>query len=121
MNAQRHRICRSFAVVFFLILPVLAAACSYNRPLRLTYIANEGFMVEVGGTKILIDAFFGGLQGDWADQPDETTAGKLARAEPPFDDVDLIAISHRHSDHFSEQMVIQHLLSNPSVKVLWTT
>jgi len=106
------------SVLALVSLFVLASHAFSQDTAEVTYIANEGFMVEVGEKKILLDALFGGLQGDWADQPDEATAHKLVNGQPPFDDVDLVTVSHKHVDHFDEQMVIQHILSNPRVRIL---
>jgi L-ascorbate metabolism protein UlaG (beta-lactamase superfamily) len=42
----------------------------------------------------------------------------MESAAPPFDQVDLIAITHKHIDHFSEGVVIKHLINNPAGRVL---
>jgi L-ascorbate metabolism protein UlaG (beta-lactamase superfamily) len=83
-----------------------------------TYVANQGFLVEMGETKILFDGLFGGIDGDWCVQPDAVTSSKLVEAESPFDDIDLITISHKHVDHFNEQMTVEHILNNPRGKIL---
>ena len=41
---------------------------------------------------------------DWCDSPSENTIESLCKATPPFDDVDIIAITHSHTDHFSESI-----------------
>ena len=73
---MKHRILGPTFVFLFLF----ASHAHSQNTVEVTYIANEGFMVEIGETKILLDALFGGLQGDWADQPDEAAAHKLVTA-----------------------------------------
>lgn len=80
---------------------------------KITYISNEGFLIEVEGKKILIDALFGTIEGNWCDSPSENTVELMNNSEYPFDNVDIIVITHNHQDHFNESIVVNHLLSNP--------
>ncbi len=97
---------------FFLILPVLAVACSPNRPLRLTYIANEGVMVATGSHRILIDALFDVPNPVYAAPPPELLE-KMISGEAPFEDIDLCLVTHNHPDHFRASVVERFLLGNP--------
>ena len=112
MNAQGHRIRRSLAVEFFLILPVLAVACSPNRSLQLTYIANEGVMVATGSHRILIDALFDAPNPVYAAPPPELLE-EMIGGEAPFEDIDLCLVTHNHPDHFRAWVVERFLLGNP--------
>ncbi|MDD4492248.1 MAG: MBL fold metallo-hydrolase [Bacteroidales bacterium] len=85
---------------------------------KITYIANEGFLIKADDKKILIDALFGGFDGNWCDKPNDDTKSKLERAVSPFDNVDIIAISHKHQDHFNPEMVIKHIINNPKCIVV---
>jgi L-ascorbate metabolism protein UlaG (beta-lactamase superfamily) len=38
---------------------------------------------------------------------------RAANASPPFDGVDLIIATHSHSDHFSAELVRDHMMANP--------
>ena len=40
----------------------------------ITYIANDGFLIETNNSKVLIDALFGGINGNWCDQPDDSVS-----------------------------------------------
>jgi len=85
---------------------------------KVTYIANEGFLIETRGGKILCDALFGGFAGTWCDQPTPETLDRLRNAEPPFQDIDVITVSHPHTDHFNPEILVAHVLHNPKVRVL---
>jgi L-ascorbate metabolism protein UlaG (beta-lactamase superfamily) len=84
---------------------------------KVTYVANEGFLIETQGGKILCDALFGGFEGNWCDQPTPETLDRLKNAEPPFQDIDVITVSHPHTDHFNPEILIAHVLHNPEVRV----
>ena len=72
---------------------------------------NSGFMIEAGGKKVLIDAFFGEF-GNYS--LPEYELDTLLNAKPPFDNVNLVLASHDHSDHFSAERVSQFLENSPS-------
>lgn len=78
--------------------------------LRVTYIGNAGFMITSGDKKILIDALFRGFESEYA-LPDDIQ-NKLALAQPPFDNVNLILVTHNHRDHSNRSLVLQHLENN---------
>jgi len=99
------------AIVFILILT--PSMIYPQRECKITYISNEGFLIEAEGGKILIDALFGKIDEDWCDSPSENTMELMENSENPFNDVDIIAITHNHRDHFNESIVVKHLLSNP--------
>ncbi len=105
--------------VFLILLLILVCGEAFpQKSATVSYIANEGFMVEVNGKKILFDGLFGGFKANWCDVPSPETKEKLEYAEPPFNNIDLIFISHNHSDHFNKEMVINHLSKNPKCIVL---
>jgi L-ascorbate metabolism protein UlaG (beta-lactamase superfamily) len=87
--------------------------------LEVTYIANEGFLLEGGGKKVLIDALLDeGIPG-YAGTPDSMRPA-LERAEPPFDGVDLILATHHHADHFGPRAVSRHLQANAGARFVST-
>ena len=101
-------------------LTVLTCGCSSARVspetavvLDVTYVANEGFLIESGPRKVLVDALFGGEELDWCQVPDAGTLDRLAGARPPFDGVRLVLVTHDHVDHFEPGLVLEHLESNP--------
>jgi L-ascorbate metabolism protein UlaG (beta-lactamase superfamily) len=75
------------------------------------YVANEGFLVKASNRKILVDALFGRFESDWCDVPSGPVIEKMEKGIEPFDQIDLILISHAHVDHFNAEIVSKHLES----------
>ncbi len=67
-------------------------------------------MINIGDKKILIDALFNGFQDNY--NLPQKIQDKLTLAQAPFDDVDLILVTHAHGDHVNPDMVQQHLKNN---------
>ncbi len=94
------------------------AAKAAEPAAKVTYVANEGFLLEIDGKKILVDALFHGDDIDWCHAPAPDTVRRMEKAEAPFDGVDLILITHRHVDHFTPELVLAHLASHPGAVVV---
>ena len=78
---------------------------------RITYVGNEGFLIEVAGRKVLIDALYrSGVPGYVAHPPERRR--QLERADAPFDNVDVVLATHYHADHFDPMAVGSHLVNN---------
>ena len=82
------------------------------KNVEVTYIANEGFLIKVGDKKILIDALFGDKDYGFCDIPTEATMNSILKNKNHFKNIDLIAATHAHVDHFYPPFVIQHLMNN---------
>jgi len=80
--------------------------------LEITYIANCGFLLKSGNKKILVDALFGDFESDWCVTPPGKIIEKMETSTEPFDQIDVILISHAHVDHFNKEIVLKHLVSN---------
>lgn len=81
-------------------------------PCTVTYIANEGFLITTKNKKILVDALFGGIRGNWCDQPGDSVAGLMLNDLDPFDNIDVVLVTHRHADHFKAEMTLDFLKNN---------
>jgi L-ascorbate metabolism protein UlaG (beta-lactamase superfamily) len=80
-------------------------------PLALRYVANAGVLLTTGGVRFLIDApVREGIPPYATGSRDERE--RLERAQPPYDRVDAILVTHWHEDHFSAGAVAAHLSSN---------
>ena len=85
--------------------------------ISVTYIANEGFLVENGGKKVLMDALFDSGYGLFLTPPSDVLR-QLTEARGPFADVDLLLITHQHDDHFNPKLVIAHMRNNPRCRLI---
>jgi L-ascorbate metabolism protein UlaG (beta-lactamase superfamily) len=87
-------------------------APSSPLPITVTYIANEGFLIEAAGKKVLIDALFDGGQPDYM-VPSPELLGQIETGKGPFAAVDLILATHVHGDHFSPAIILRYLRAHP--------
>lgn len=110
------------AIVPFVLVPALAApapAQDTSAGLTVTYVANEGFLIASGDTKILVDALFAGGIDPYRTLDDERRARMLA-GRPPFDGVDLVLVTHEHADHFDAETAISFLSSRDDAILITT-
>jgi len=77
---------------------------------RVTFIDNAGFLITVGDKKILIDALFD--TNNQNTTPPQEVLQRAVNGEPPFDQIDLVIATHSHADHFSADLVREHLRNN---------
>ncbi len=87
-------------------------AASTGRALNVTLIANDGFLLELGGKKVLIDALFDEGYGRFMTPPKDLLA-RMTEAREQFSDIDLLLVTHDHGDHFNPKHVMAHLRNNP--------
>jgi L-ascorbate metabolism protein UlaG (beta-lactamase superfamily) len=80
------------------------------------HVQNDGYLISAGGVKILIDGLF--ILDRNPPGPERLTA--MREALPPFNDLDLILITHDHNDHFEPDLVGEHLLHDPEAMVVTT-
>lgn len=98
---------------------IIAQSSIYSQnDCKITYVSNEGFLIETNSKKVLIDGLFNKIDGNWCDSPSESLLDSLKNSIPPFDNIDLIAITHNHIDHFNENVVVNHLLSSKKALVI---
>jgi len=89
-----------------------------ERNIEITYIANEGFLINVGDKSILIDAIFGDKEYGFCDIPDSIQISSMIEAREPYTNIDLIAVTHNHIDHFYAPFVSDHLANNMKGKFI---
>lgn len=101
------------AIIILLLLSyITVSSFAQQKEVEVTYVGNSGFLLNIGDKKILIDALFKGFAGDYI--LPEQVQEKLNNAQAPFDDVDLVLVTHAHGDHISADMVLQHMKNNPN-------
>ena len=99
------------------------AGCSpsnQKHTLEVTYIANEGYMIAMGDTKVLIDAL---PKSRYYTNPSDTLAAKVMDGIPPFDKIEYALVTHNHPDHFNAEMTSRFLLHHPAAQLVasWET
>jgi len=82
-----------------------------QEPLVLAYVANMGVLISSGNSKVMIDCLFGVLSK--ARFPGPVTLDSMMSGIPPYDDVDLVLVTHRDPDHFDSAVVMQYMLARP--------
>ena len=105
------------------IIVVLSIGCQplmATRGLKITHIANEGFLLDGGDKKVIIDGIFGPKELGFCDTPPANMVEKLKKAQAPFDRVDLILITHAHVDHVDASLVNQFLEHNTTCHLVGT-
>lgn len=84
-----------------------------------SYIANAGVLVNMGGKKILIDALCQSETPLYKSTP-ENVYQSILKQEPPFDGIDFLLVTHHHSDHFNRDMVVSFLESSKKTAFIST-
>jgi L-ascorbate metabolism protein UlaG (beta-lactamase superfamily) len=102
-----------FLLTAFLAWPppvVLAAG-----EVEIRYLANAGFLIAAGDTKVLVDALYGdGIAGYPVVPP--SLRRRVEAGEQELAGVDLVLASHRHGDHFDAHAVARHLGANQDAR-----
>lgn len=80
------------------------------------YLANAGVLIVSGETKIVFDPLFRNDFGTYRLLPEDMERALFA-AEPPFDGIDAVLISHYHEDHFSPGDIIRLLWERPEIEL----
>lgn len=81
------------------------------------YLANAGVMVMDAGKKVLFDPFFHQDYGTYQLVPKDMHKAMMA-GEPPYDNVDMLIISHAHGDHFSGADVVAYLRKHQQTRLV---
>ena len=103
---------QSMRLIFITLLATLAAGNAIAS--EVMYLANEGLLVRSANSKVLFDPIFRNNYNNYQLVPAEIEA-KMFAAEPPFDDVSAVFVSHAHGDHFSASDMLRYLRRNSGV------
>lgn len=96
-----------------LALLCLLPAAAAGQSLRVTYLANEGVMLETPSGRVLIDALFGdGLES--YQNLAQPMRDSLESASGAFGGRAVTLATHLHRDHFDATATLRYLTSNPS-------
>ena len=89
-----------------------AALAPIPADFEVRYLANEGFLLEAGGRRVLIDGLFGAGIGGYPAVPPELRA-QLEAGTGAWGGIEVALASHFHGDHFAAGAVARFLESNP--------
>lgn len=95
----------------------IVSACNENyvkgKPgLIIKYTGNEGVLITSGKKKVLIDALHREYKPDYLFPPPELLKS-METALSPYDQINLLLVSHMHLDHFHPESVALALKNNP--------
>ncbi|MFT3753743.1 MAG: MBL fold metallo-hydrolase [Paludibacter sp.] len=99
-----------YIISFYIVLNplnVLHSQVAQNN-LRITSIANEGFLLESTTCKILIDALFSDGYETFSTPPKEVI-DNIMDSKAPFDGIDLYMLTHYHKDHCDPALINKYL------------
>jgi len=80
----------------------------HSNDLQITNIANEGYLLQSSTKKILIDALFSDGYGVFSVPPKEVTTD-IMNAKAPFDNIDMLLLTHYHKDHCDPVLINEYL------------
>jgi 26S proteasome non-ATPase regulatory subunit 10 len=85
--------------------------------LEVVYIANAGFFISCGNSKILIDALFRDGFGMYP-VPDKEVLESMIKGEPPYNNADLLLFTFKQAAHFDPLLTETYLVKNPKTLFL---
>ena len=83
-----------------------------SQSLKITYIGNEGVLLESNNQKVMIDALFDNYYKDYLN-PDPNTLKNMMSGRVPFDNINVLLSTHIHRDHFEVSLTGQFLTAHP--------
>jgi L-ascorbate metabolism protein UlaG (beta-lactamase superfamily) len=101
------------AMITVCILAILTAGNTSESPIEVTYIANEGILIASHQKKVLIDALFDNPNPNYT-APSKDMLEGMQSGRTPFDNVDLVLVTHNHPDHFSPSFAARFMENNPN-------
>ena len=86
---------------------------------QIQYIANEGILISIDENNILIDAIFDDYYKQFS-APSEKTINNLNSKKTPFENIDLLLITHAHLDHFNASMIGDFVIAHDETRIICT-
>lgn len=114
LSSQMNPMKTLFSTLLFAL--VLSASA---QDLKITYIANEGVLLEGGGQKVLIDALFDDFYEAYL-SPSEAVMADMKASARPFNNVALTLTTHVHRDHFEAKTAGDFIKAHQETQFLST-
>lgn len=92
------------------------ALCGFSQ-VKVTFLVNHGWMIESEDSKVIVDGLFY-REYEQIDAFTEEELTKIESFNVPFNDVDVLLISHQHGDHYSDVLTKKYLTKFPDLKVI---
>jgi L-ascorbate metabolism protein UlaG (beta-lactamase superfamily) len=105
------------AMITVCVSAILTVAKTSESPIEVTYIANEGILIATHDKKVLIDALFDNPNPNYA-APSKDMLEGMQSGRAPFDNVDLVLVTHNHPDHFSPSFAARFIKNNPNALLM---
>ncbi|SHJ67981.1 MULTISPECIES: MBL fold metallo-hydrolase [Reichenbachiella] len=102
-----------------LFIVLLTVTIGYAHAQKVTYLGNEGILVEYQGKKVIVDALFDDPTGKFH-TPDYDLMEKIVMGKAPYDKINANLITHAHGDHFDAVNNVSFLRENKSAKMIAT-
>jgi len=93
---------------FLLAFSFVNTLSSESDAVTVTYVANEGVLIQSGSKQVLIDALHKPYLSEYLATPQKILDTMMAN-RPPFEDIELLLVSHIHGDHFNDELVGEFL------------
>lgn len=106
---------RRFATIFAVTSLVIVAAVAHasSTQVTVTYLANEGVMIDCSGQKVLIDALFrDSVEHYMRHSPQQQE--RLETGKAPFNAIRVALATHYHLDHWDAGAISRFLTNNPA-------
>lgn len=103
-----------FTFLLSILLFGFTESYSQTSEVSATFIGSHGYLLESDTQKIALDALMHWEGNHYGYiKPPVSVKEKVLAAETPFDNIDLILISHAHQDHYNVEIINQSMLLNP--------
>ncbi len=106
------------------MLLILNAYCVFGQDTTLItakFIGSHGYFIESGSKKIALDAHIYWEGSYWGYiKPTVQIKTDIENAVSPFNDIDLLLISHAHKDHYNTEMIEKSMSKNPNAIIITT-
>lgn len=102
--------------VFLLSIPFSAFA---QQKCTIIYVVSEGFIIESGTSKIMIDAL-PSLRFLKKQNVPQSVIDSMHNAGYPFNNIDIAFVTHCHHDHFDPNLVVTFMLESENTTLVCT-
>ena len=112
LDKPRFSLRKSARVIGLVLVFSLLTVPVRSATVEITYLANEGVMIDCGGQRILIDALLRDSIDTYVRHPPDVQE-KIETGKPPFDHIVLALATHFHLDHWDPRAIARFLANNP--------